>query len=125
MYHALKHLHVTAAALSILFFVARAYWSVSESNMLNSKFVRITPHVIDTLLLVFGISLAGMLGAGAAASWLYTKILLLIAYIAVGTYAIKRGPTPLHRGIAAIIAVLIFIYIIGVAINHNPASWFA
>lgn len=125
MYYGIKHLHVTAAALSILFFVVRAYWSVSESSMLQKKAVRIVPHIVDTVFLVCGLILAGMLGAGASAPWLLTKIVLLIAYIAVGTYAIKRGPTPLHRGIAAIIAVLIFIYIIGVAINHNPASWFA
>ncbi|MCQ9615961.1 SirB2 family protein [Paenalcaligenes niemegkensis] len=125
MYHALKHLHVTAAALSILFFVVRAYWSVSESAMLQKKFVRITPHIIDTVFLVCGLALAGMLGAAAGAPWLYTKIALLIAYIAVGVYAIKLGPTPTHRGIAAIVAVLIFIYIVGVALRHNPASWFA
>ena len=125
MYYALKHLHVTAASLSILFFVIRAYWSVSESPWLQRKFVRIAPHIIDTIFLLAGLGLAGFLGAAAAAPWLYTKIILLIVYIVVGTYAIKRGPTPTHRGIAAIIAVLVFLYIVGVALNHNPASWFA
>ena len=93
--------------------------------MLQRKFVRVAPHIIDTVFLVAGLALAGMLGAGAAAPWLYTKIALLVVYIVVGTYAIKRGSTPLHRGVAAIIAVLIFIYIVGIALTHNPASWFA
>jgi|SRR5690606_16186370 len=123
-YMLIKHLHVTAAALSILFFVVRAYWSVSENALLQKKFVRIAPHVIDTVLLVAAILLAMMLGSAAAQPWVLTKIILLIAYVGVGTIAIKRGRTPRTRAIAAIIAVAIFVYIVGVAIRHHPASWF-
>ncbi|MGG4775128.1 regulator SirB [Alcaligenaceae bacterium 429] len=124
MYLALKHTHVTAAVLSICFFIIRAWWSVSGSALLQKKFVRIAPHVIDTVLLACGLGMAGMLGAAAAAPWLYTKIVLLVAYIIVGTYAIKRGRTPQTRAIAAVIAVLIFMYIVGVALYRSPASWF-
>ncbi|SRR5690554_4855448 len=123
-YLLIKHLHVTAAALSILFFVVRAYWSVTENALLQKKFVKIAPHIIDTVLLVAAILLSMMLGAAAAQPWVLTKIILLIAYIGVGTIAIKRGRTPKSRGIAAVIAVLIFIYIVGVALKHHPASWF-
>lgn len=123
-YLLIKHLHVTAAALSILFFVVRAYWSVSESTMLQKKVVKIAPHVIDTILLAAAIMLSVLLGPAAAQPWVLTKIVLLIAYIGVGTIAIKRGRTPRSRAIAAVVAVLIFIYIVGVAIKHHPASWF-
>lgn len=124
MYLALKHSHVTAAVLSICFFMIRAWWSVTGSALLQKKFVRIAPHVIDTVLLACGLGMAGMLGAAAAAPWLYTKIVLLVAYIIVGTYAIKRGRTPQTRAIAAVIAVLIFMYIVGVALYRSPVSWF-
>ena len=124
MYLALKPSHVTAAVLSICFFMIRAWWSVTGSALLQKKFVRIAPHVIDTVLLACGLGMAGMLGAAAAAPWLYTKIVLLVAYIIVGTYAIKRGRTPQTRAIAAVIAVLIFMYIVGVALYRSPASWF-
>jgi len=123
-YLLIKHLHVTAAALSILFFIVRAYWSVSESAMLQKKVVKIAPHVIDTVLLAAAIMLSVLLGPAAAQPWVLTKIVLLIAYIGVGTIAIKRGRTPRSRAIAAVVAVLIFIYIVGVAIKHHPASWF-
>ena len=123
-YMLIKHLHVTAAALSILFFVVRAYWSVSENALLQKKVVKIAPHVIDTVLLVAAILLAMMLGPAASQPWVLTKIVLLIAYIGVGTIAIKRGRTPRTRAIAAIVAVAIFAYIVGVAIRHHPASWF-
>jgi uncharacterized membrane protein SirB2 len=124
-YLLIKHLHVTAAGLSILFFIIRAYWSVTENGLLQKKAVRILPHVIDTVLLVCAILLAMMLGSAAAQPWVLTKIVLLIAYIGVGTIAIRRGRTPRTRAIAAVIAVAIFAYIVGVAIRHNPASWFA
>jgi len=123
-YLAIKHLHVTAATLSILFFMVRAYWSVTENGMLQKKFVKIAPHVIDTVLLVAAIMLSMMLGPAAAQPWVLTKIVLLIAYIGVGTIAIKRGRTPKSRAIAALIAILIFFYIVGVALKHHPASWF-
>ena len=123
-YLLIKHLHVTAAALSILFFVIRAYWSVTENSMLHKKFIKIAPHVIDTVLLVCAILLSMMLGPAASEPWVLTKIILLIAYVGVGTIAIKRGRTPRSRAVAAVIAVAIFLYIVGVAIKHHPASWF-
>lgn len=123
-YLVIKHLHMTAAGLSIAFFIIRAYWSITENGLLQKKVVKILPHVIDTVLLIAAIWLSILLGPAAAQPWVLTKIVLLIAYIGVGTVAIKRGRTPRTRAIAAVIAVLIFIYIVGVAIKHHPASWF-
>lgn len=119
----LKHLHTTAAALSLLFFIVRACWSVAGSPRLQSRFVRIAPHVIDTILLLCGLAMAASIGFGHG--WLHIKITGLILYIIIGSYAIKRGRTPGIRAGAAVIAVLIFIYIAGVAITKQPLSWFA
>lgn len=124
-YFFIKQLHMSAAALSILFFVVRAYWSVTSSGLLQRKFVKVAPHVIDTVLLACGVILAAMLGAAGMQPWVLTKIVLLVAYIGVGTIAIKRGKTPATRGLAALIAIGIFVYIVGVAIRHDPLSWFA
>jgi len=123
-YLLIKHLHVTAAVLSILFFIVRAYWSVSENALLQKKVVKVAPHLIDTVLLVCAILLSMMLGAAAAQPWVLTKIVLLIVYIGVGSIAIKYGRTPRSRAVAALIAVAVFMYIVGVALKHHPASWF-
>ena len=122
-YLAIKHLHMTAAVLSIVFFMIRAYWSVTNSNKLQLRFVKIAPHVIDTVLLVAGITLAAMIGANQP--WILAKIVGVVLYIGVGTVAIKRGKTPRSRAIAALIAIAIFVYIVGIAMNHHPLSWFA
>ncbi|MFW7342421.1 SirB2 family protein [Pollutimonas sp. H1-120] len=122
-YFFIKHLHMTAAGLSIIFFIIRAYWSVSGSGLLQRRFVKIAPHIIDTVLLVCGVILAAMIGPEQP--WILAKIVALILYIGVGAIAIKRGKTPASRGVAALIAIAIFFYIVGVAIRHNPMSWLA
>lgn len=122
-YFVIKHIHMTAAGLSLLLFVIRAWWSVRESSALQNRWVKTLPHVIDTVLLVAGVVLAAMIGPNQP--WILAKIVLLLAYIGVGTVAIKRGKTPRQRGIAAVVALAIFLYIVGIAIAHNPLSWFA
>lgn len=122
-YIALKHLHTTAAALSLLFFIVRAYWSVIESPTLRKKVVRIAPHVIDTILLVCGLAMAYTIGFNQG--WIWAKLVALVLYIGVGTVAIKRGKTPASRAIAAVIAIAVFVYIVGVALQRNAWSWLA
>ncbi len=122
-YIALKHLHTTAAALSLLFFIVRAYWSVIESPTLRKKVVRIAPHVIDTILLVCGLAMAYTIGFNQG--WIWAKLVALVLYIGVGTVAIKRGKTPGSRAIAAVIAIAVFVYIVGVALQRNAWSWLA
>lgn len=122
-YFAIKHIHVTFAVLSILFFVIRAYWSISGSALLQVRVVKILPHVIDTVLLVAGVILAAMIGPSQP--WILAKIIALILYIGVGTFAIKRGKTPRSRLIATLISIAIFMYIVGAAFRHSPMSWLA
>src|SRR5690606_2881158 len=94
-YTPIKDLHVTAVGLSITLFMIRAYWSVTGSALLQHWAVRIVPHVVDTVLLTCGVILAAMIGPNQP--WILTKIVLLVFYIGVGTYAIKRGHTPRGR----------------------------
>ena len=57
--------------------------------------------------------------------WLGAKLLALLAYIGIGTIAIKRGATPTVRALAALVALAIFAYMMGAAICHSPLSWLA
>jgi uncharacterized membrane protein SirB2 len=122
-YTILKHLHVTAAVVSLVFFVVRAYWSVMRSPKLQARFVRIAPHAVDTILLLSGLSLAFTIGFHQ--TWILAKIIGVVLYIAVGFVAIRKGKTATTRALAAVVAVLIFFYIIGVALTHNPLSWWS
>lgn len=120
-YFLIKHLHMTTAIISIAFFIVRAWWSVREVALLQRRWVRILPHINDTLLLVLGVMLTIMLSMSPHQHpWLAAKLLGLIVYIVLGTVAIKRGRTPLTRGVTAVAAIAVFFYIYGTAITKNP-----
>nr|WP_043517921.1 SirB2 family protein [Halomonas sp. BC04] len=123
-YLLIKHWHMTTAVLSIALFMLRAWWSVREAPILQRRWVKIVPHVNDTLLLTLGILLMVMLSMWPQHHpWLAAKILALLGYILLGTVAIKRGRTPLVRGMAALAAVMTFLYMLGTAIFKDPL-WF-
>ena len=123
-YLTIKFLHLVMAALSISGFAVRGYWMMTRSEYLSNRIVRIAPHVIDTVFLVSGIWLAVTLGINTFAQpWLLAKILGLVAYIVLGTIALKRGPTMPVRVIAFVGALLAFAYIVGAALLKSPASW--
>lgn len=122
-YLLIKHLHITAAYCSLAFFILRAAWSVAEDQRLKSTCVRVTPHLLDTLLLLLGVSMAVFLQLWPLPDWLSAKLVALLLYIFLGTLAIKRGPTPPIRAAAACLAVLVFIYMLGAAHQHHPLSW--
>ncbi|WP_089711209.1 SirB2 family protein [Halomonas daqiaonensis] len=125
-YVLIKHLHATAATLSLLFFMIRAWWSVREAPVLQAPWVKVAPHVIDTTLLVLGVVLMVMLSLWPHQHpWLAAKLIALLVYIGLGTVAIKRGRTPAVRGVAGLAAILAFFYMLGAAIHHSPFSWLA
>lgn len=120
----IKNMHSGMAYLSITLFIFRSILSVSGSSLLKHKVLKIAPHIIDTLLLVFAIWLTIILHQYPFVNgWLTAKLIALIAYIIVGTIAIKRGKTAVIRFWASIFAVAIFAYIYGVAKTHNALSW--
>lgn len=120
-YYALKLVHVSCAALSISLFVVRGIWMLQGSPRLGHRWVKILPHVIDTVLLTSAILLA-ILSAQypGVQDWLTAKIFALLAYIALGTVAIKRGATKSIRGAAWLAAIAVFVYIVSVALSRNP-----
>lgn len=116
-----KQIHVVSVGLSFLGFFLRGLWMLTDSPLLQAKPTKILPHIIDTVLLVSGISLVVMMSLSLGAnSWLIAKIVALIVYIVVGTIAIKRGKTKLVRTVAWVLAMSVFVYIYLVARTHNP-----
>ncbi len=127
-YLALKYLHVTTVIVSYSLFVVRGAWMLADSPMLAKRWVRIVPHVNDTLLLVAAIWLTTLIGQYPGTSaWLTAKVIGLIVYILIGTVAIRRGPNKPIRATAWVAAQLVFFYIVAVALTRdaNPLrDWF-
>ena len=86
----LKHLHMTVAVISILLFTFRFALTLVNSNKLSLKWLKIAPHIIDTLLLSLGIALSIKLAINPAEQlWLAEKLLAVFAYIFTGYYTLK------------------------------------
>ncbi len=119
-YLAVKHLHMSCVALSGTLFLLRGGWMLADSGMLARRWVRVLPHLVDTLLLTSAIVLAWWSGQyPLAQNWLTAKVLGLIVYIVLGTVALKRGRTKTVRAIAFAGALLCFAYIVGVAMTRS------
>lgn len=124
MYMALKHSHMLFAIISGLFFLVRGVWMLMESDMLQKKWVRILPHVNDTLLLACAIALCVILQQYPfVQAWLTVKVLMLVAYILLGTIAIKRGKTKAIRTLAFFAALACFLFMYSVARAHHPLGF--
>lgn len=124
MIAALKHLHITMAGLSILGFLLRGYWAWAQPALLKRKPVKIVPHVVDTLLLLAAIGLLVAYGWNPLAfDWLIAKIVLLIAYIVLGTIALKGRVTGAPRAVAFFAAVAVFAWIVEIAVTKTIAPF--
>lgn len=126
MYYAIKHLHVSCVVLSVAGFLLRGLWMISGSPLLKHQLTRVLPHVIDSVLLLSAIVLAVMIAQYPfAADWVTAKVLGLLAYIVLGTIALKRGRTRTIRLSAFIAALLVYAWIVSVAMTKNIAGFLA
>lgn len=115
----LKMLHIALAYLTVAGFLLRALWVFLDSPMRQQKWVRIAPHVIDTLLLVVGVTLAFQLGISPVTGWLGAKLAGLIAYIGFGVLTLRAHSAGLRvLGLAG--ALCSVGYIFAVALSRNP-----
>ncbi|MGF1683656.1 SirB2 family protein [Photobacterium minamisatsumaniensis] len=103
MYTAVKHLHMIAIALSVLLFVVRYFLMMANSTLNEKKFLKITPHVVDTVMLLSGVALiliTGFMPFTEAGSWLTQKLSCVLAYIALGFFTLKIGSNKVFKTFA-------------------------
>jgi uncharacterized membrane protein SirB2 len=117
VYATIKQIHAIAAAIVVVLFVLRGIWMLADSPMLERKWVRIVPHVNDTILLAAAIWLATLTGL---APFVIAKIVGLVLYIVLGTIALKRGRTKPVRTAAFVGALAVLAYIFAVAVTKRP-----
>jgi len=90
----------------------------------NQMPVRWFSYAVDTALLTAALMLLTILpGAMFANGWLTLKLVLVVAYVVLGSFALKRGRTPRMRTTCFVAALLVFVTIIGIALAHHPLGW--
>ncbi len=113
----IKALHFSLAFLTASGFVIRLGWSYVAPDLLQEKWVRIAPHVIDTLLLIMGLWLASQLAGGVWQGWLIAKMVGLLAYIGFGVMALRGSGSV--KTLGAVGALLSVLYIFLVAFTRQ------
>ncbi|GGA78868.1 hypothetical protein GCM10011369_21030 [Neiella marina] len=119
MYTGIKHLHVLLAVLSVVFLITRAIWLLRGSDLLQRKWVKIVPHVIDTLLLIAAITMVSMV-PWLGQPWLWEKLVMVVLYIGFGFYIFKFAQSAATRVAGLVGAVGCIALIAHLALSKVP-----
>lgn len=120
-YLLLRQIHIGCVIVSVTLFVLRGGLMLTDSPSLRHGFLRYAPHVVDTVLLMSALALTTVIRQYPFQQpWLTAKVLGLVAYIVLGSVALKRGRTRPIRAAAFVAALVVVGFIISVAWYHDP-----
>jgi uncharacterized membrane protein SirB2 len=121
LYPEIKLVHVTAALASGTLFLLRGTalnWGGSWGMIAP---IRYLSYTIDIVLLTAALLLLAILPSAVYSNgWLWLKLTLLIAYIGLGTLALKRGRTVGIRRGCFFAAIAIYTCMYFIARSHDP-----
>ncbi|MDX2416401.1 MAG: SirB2 family protein [Xanthomonadales bacterium] len=121
-----KTIHIAFVTLSFAGFFVRGIWMLKDSKLLQQRWVKISPQIVDTVLLVSAIVLAVNLRVSPLEqAWLMAKIIALLLYIAAGLVALRFGRSRRIRLNAWLFGLVIYLYIVSVALSKSVTGWFA
>ncbi len=127
-YFALKHVHILTAFLSVSLFILRYWWQYRGSAMSTKRWVRIVPHINDTLLLVTGVALVMITHFypfTPQGAWLTEKLFGVIIYIVLGFIALGKRPRSQQvRWIAFLLGLVVIYIVIKLATTKIPLLGF-
>jgi uncharacterized membrane protein SirB2 len=125
-YSDIKWLHIGCVLASGSLFSLRGSLMLCGSRYANHVPLARLSYVIDTMLLAAAVLLTIIIHQyPLVQAWLTVKLLLLIVYIFLGNFALRRGKTRRTRGGYLLAAVLVYGCIISVAVAHNPLGLFS
>ena len=120
-YQLLVNLHVTTAIISVLLFTYRGIWVLRHGQSNRPRWMKWLPHLNDTILFILGISLMLMIQQYPVANnWLTAKLTALLVYILLGMFVMKWASHRRSQFVAWLGALLVFAYMLGVAITKQP-----
>ena len=120
-YPEIKWVHVAAVLASGGLFMFRGVAMLAGARWYMAAPLRYLSYTIDTVLLTAAMMLATVLHQYPfVQGWLTVKVLLLVVYVVLGSYALKRGATRAVRARAFVAALLVFAFIVSVARAHDP-----
>jgi uncharacterized membrane protein SirB2 len=125
-YATLKVIHQSAVAISFAGFFARGVGMLGDAAWVRHRLAKTVPHLVDTVLIVSAVWLAAILRlTPSGAPWIAAKIAGLFVYIGIGMVALRFGRTKGIRASAWVLAMLVFAWIVSVAITKDPRGFAA
>lgn len=119
-YLAIKHIHMTFAALSGTLFFVRGIWMLRDSPLLHRRWINMSSYVIDTVLLATALTMVVWSAQYPfVQTWLTVKVTAVLVYILTGAIALKRGKTKNIRTGAFVMALLLLGYIVKLALTKQ------
>ena len=123
-YPQIRSVHILAVTLSGCLFAIRGLAVLLGMRWPVWAPVRYLSWTIDTVLLTAALMLLTILpGAMFGNGWLTLKLLLLVVYIVLGVFALKRASTRGRKAIFYVLALATFLVIVGIARMHHPWGW--
>lgn len=125
-YPQVRAVHIGAVLASGALFALRGAGVLARARWPLAAPLRYVSYSIDTVLLTAALMLLSMLPAALFANhWLTVKLMLLVIYVALGSFALKRGRSARVRAICFAAALAVYAGMFGIARTHQPLGWFA
>src|SRR5690348_8901040 len=113
--------HVGCVIASGSLFFMRGCMMLAGLPAANHVALRRISVVIDSLLLAAAIMLTTIIHQYPfVQAWLTVKVVLLVVYIVLGAFALRRGRTRAIRAGFFAAAMIVFLFIVSVARAHDP-----
>ena len=120
-YPQIRLVHITCVVLSGALFFLRGTGVLAGMRWPMALPVRLASYSIDTVLLTAALMLVTMLPAAVFANgWLTIKLVLLVVYIVMGSFALKRGKTRGAKAGYFVAATATYLFMFSVARAHDP-----
>ena len=125
-YPHIKWVHVAAVLASGALFMLRGLALHTGARWPMATPLRYLSYTIDTVLLTAALMLTAILHQYPFVNgWLTVKVVLLVLYVVLGSYALKRGRTRAVRIACWLAALAVYGLIISVARAHHPLGFLA
>lgn len=120
-YPQIRIVHIAAVLASGGLFFLRGLIVQLGGRWAMAAPLRYLSYTIDTVLLTAALMLATILHQYPFVhDWLTMKVVLLFVYVALGSYALKRGRTRKTRAICWLAALAVYAFIISIARARQP-----
>lgn len=128
-YPQIRHVHIASAITSGTLFAIRGAAVLLGARWPLSLPVRWLSYAVDTTLLTAALMLLTILPwAMFGNGWLATKVALIVVYVVLATFALRRARTRRAHAVFYAAALLTFAFVVTIARTHHPLGalfwWF-